>query len=346
MTTSGASAPTVTVVIVNWNGQRFLARCLEALRAQTLPPSEIILVDNASTDGSADWVRVHAPHVRLILNDRNLGFAAANNQGIRAASGEYVALLNNDAFAEPGWLAALVAAAQSNPRIGSVASLMLFADRPEVVNSAGVCVDRCGVTWDRAGGEPASSQGAALVPVFGASGGAALYRRSMLLALNGLNDAYFMYLEDVDLAWRARWLGWEAVLAPAARVLHVHSGTARQGSALKTYLLARNKIHLLLTNYPSPYLLLFGPLLLLYDNLSLAQTLVGQRSLSGLRGRLAGWATAAQALRARRRVQAARRASPRAVFASLAPAVWPWRVPRRYAHLRPATPRNAEATAP
>ena len=346
MTAPGAAAPTVSVVIVNWNGRRFLPRCLESLGAQTFPPSEIILVDNGSTDSSAAWVREHSPHVCLILNDRNVGFAAANNQGIRAASGEFVALLNNDAFPEPGWLAALVAAAQSNPRVGSVASLMLFADRPEVVNSAGVSVDRCGVTWDRAGGEPASSQGTAIVPVFGASAGAALYRRSMLLALDGLNEAYFIYLEDVDLAWRARWMGWEAVLAPAARVLHVHSGTTRQGSAFKTYLLARNKIHMLLTNYPWPHLLLLGPLLLLYDNLSLAQTLFGQRSLAGLRGRLAGWATASQALRARRRVQAARRASARVVFAALAPAEWPWRVPRRYAHLSPASTPRGEAAAP
>jgi GT2 family glycosyltransferase len=341
---SSASAPpaTVSVVIVNWNGRHYLETCLASLAAQSYPATEIILVDNGSTDGSVAWVAEYHPFVRLICNERNLGFAAGNNQGLRAANGTYVALLNNDVWAEPGWLAALVAAA-APPCVGSVASLMLFADRPQVINSAGVCVDWCGVSWDRAGGEALADQPQEVTPVFGASGGAALYRREMLLALGGLNDSYFMYLEDVDLAWRARWAGWEAVLAPKARVRHVHSGSSGQGSALKTYYLARNKIHLLLTNYPWPFLWFFAPLLWLYDMLSLANSLLGERTLAGLRGRLAGWASAGQALRARRRVQAARRISPQAIFRWLAPPEWPWRVPRRYAHLRPAPSRAAPA---
>jgi GT2 family glycosyltransferase len=218
---------------------------------------------------------------------------------------------------------------------------MLFADRPHLVNSAGVCVDRFGVTWDCSGGELAASLGGEVMPVFGACAGAALYRREMLLALGGLDETYFIYLEDVDLAWRARWLGWEAVFAPAARVRHVHSGTTRQGSTFKTYLLARNKIQLLLANYPMPHLLLLAPLLLFYDFFSLLNSLFLQRTVSGLRGRLAGWAALGHALRVRRRTLSARVASPAQIFALLAAPVLPWRVPRRYAHLRTASQRGS-----
>jgi len=329
--------PLVSLVIVNWNGLRFLPECWAALRAQTYPAVEVIVVDNGSTDGSLAWLAEQVPAPQVIRNGFNRGFAAANNQGIRQAQGQYVALLNNDAYPEPGWLAALVAAAEADPQVGLVGSLMVFADQPEIVQSAGVCVDRCGVTWDCAGGEPAAAQGALPRPAFGPSAGAALYRRELLVALGGFDEAFFAYLEDVDLAWRARWLGWQALLVPAARVRHVYSGTGRQGSAFKTYYLARNKYRLLLKNYPLPHLLAYAPLIALYDTLSLLNSLIRQRTLSGLWGRLAGLAALPAALRQRRAVQGGARAGRRAVFSLLAPVAAPWRVGRRYRHLAART---------
>jgi GT2 family glycosyltransferase len=339
---AAAEPALVSVVIVNWNGQPLLERCLAALDAQTYADREVIVVDNGSTDASLAWLAECQPAVRLLRNDHNRGFAAANNQGIRAARGRYVALLNNDAFATPGWLAALVAAAEAHPRAGMVASLMLFADRPSMVNSAGICVDRFGVSWDRAGGAPAADPESAIVPVFGASAGAALYRREMLAELDGFDEDFFAYLEDVDLAWRARWLGWQAVLAPAARVLHIASATSREGSAFKTHCLARNKLLLLLKNYPAPQLWRYAPALVLYDLLSLANSLLIQRTLAGLRGRLEAVPLFGRALRRRRQLQSTRRASPDEVFAALAAPAWPWQVQRRYQHLyRPAAERAA-----
>lgn len=330
--------PTVSIVIVNWNGLRFLKECWPALAAQTYAPVELIVVDNASTDGSREWLQAQSfapqtPAVQVVCNAANRGFAAANNQGLAVARGAYVALLNNDAYPDPGWLAALVAAAEANPQAGMFASLMVFADRPDVVQSAGIGLDRCGVAWDIAGGEPASAQGQTLRAVFGPSAGAALYRRELLNALGGFDERFFAYLEDVDLAWRARWLGWGALLVPAARVRHVHSGTGRQGSAFKTYYLARNKIHMLLKNYPLPHLLLYAPLIALYDLLSLANSLFAQRPLSGLRGRLAGWRSLGSVLRQRRLVQGGARVSTAEVFKQLAPVAAPWQVARRYRHL-------------
>jgi len=325
--------PTVSIVIVNWNGLHFLKECWAALAAQTYAPVEVIVVDNASTDGSLEWLAAQTPAPQLIRNAANRGFAASNNQGLALARGAYVALLNNDAYPDPGWLAALVAAAEANPTVGMFASLMVFADRPEVVQSAGICLDRCGITWDCAGGQPAAAQSQTPSAVFGPSAGAALYRRELLATLGGFDEGFFAYLEDVDLAWRARWLGWSALLVPAARVRHVASGTGRQGSAFKTYYLAQNKVRMLLKNYPMPHLLLYAPLIALYDALSLANSLLAQRTLSGLRGRLAGWRALGQVLRQRRAVQGGRRATKAEVFALLAPVAAPWQVARRYRHL-------------
>ncbi len=325
--------PLVSVVIANWNGRRHLAGCLPALARQSYPNVEIIIVDNGSSDGSLAWLAQHHPAVTVIANDRNRGFAAANNQGLGAAHGEFMALLNNDTQPEPQWLAALVQALEADERLGMAASLMLFADRPGVINSTGVCVDRCGISWDRAGGRKLSGAEDEPVAIFGASAGAALYRRALFDDIGAFDEDFFAYLEDVDLAWRARWRGWRAVHVPRARVLHAHSATGQEGSAFKTYWLARNKVALLAKNYPTPYLWWWLPLILAYDALSLLTALVRQRSLSALRGRLAGWASLGRALR-QRRAQLQRASVPaREIFALLQPADWPWRVGQRYEHL-------------
>jgi GT2 family glycosyltransferase len=334
--------PLVSVVIANWNGRRHLQACLPALARQTAPAPELIVVDNGSTDGSQAWLAQNYPAVQLIGNADNRGFAAANNQGIRAARGAFIALLNNDTQPEPGWLAALVSALEQDERLGMAASLMLFADRPAVINSTGVCVDRCGISWDRLGGRPASAAGSAPVPIFGASAGAALYRRELFDDVGLFDEDYFAYLEDVDLAWRARWRGWRAVHVPQARVLHAHSATGHEGSAFKTYWLARNKVRLIAKNYPSPALWWRLPVILFYDGLSLLNAVLRQRNLSALRGRLAGWASLPGVWRQRRVVQRGACVPAAEVFALLEPMDWPWRIQqKRYGHLvaRPSPPQ-------
>ena len=327
--------PLVSVVIANWNGRRHLAACLPALARQTYPNFETVIVDNGSTDGSPAWLAEHYAAVTVIANTHNRGFAAANNQGIAAARGEFIALLNNDTQPDPRWLAALVQAVAVDDHIGMAASLLLFADRPEVINSTGICVDRCGLSWDRDGGRRRVATSADPVPVFGASAGAALYRRALFEDVGVFDEDFFAYLEDVDLAWRARWRGWQAVFVPQARVLHTHSATGQEGSAFKTRWLARNKVILLAKNYPTPYLWWWLPLILAYDALSLLNTLVRQRRLSGLTGRLAGWASLGRALRQRRALLQRATVPAREVFQRLEPAAWPWRVGQRYAHHRP-----------
>ncbi len=323
--------PLVSVVVANWNGRPYLERCLASLVTQTYPAVEIIVVDNGSTDGSVAWLAESYPAVAVIPNTENRGFAAASNQGIAQARGAYVVLLNNDAWAEPQWLAALVAAAESDARVGMVASLMLLADRPEVVDSAGICVDRCGISWDRAGGLSAAYRGLLSLAVFGPSAGAGLYRRELFEDVGGFDEDFFAYLEDVDLAWRARRRGWQVAYAPAARVYHVHSGTSRPGSALKTFWLARNKIELIVKNYPLPHLWFYLPLILLYDGISLGAALLGPQRWSALSGRLAGWRVGPRAWR-KRRILGTPALSSGAMHRLLAPSAWPWQVARRYQH--------------
>ncbi len=334
-------APLVSVIVVNWNGLRYLPRCLAALAAQTYPAVEVILVDNGSTDGSAAWVTAHYPQVRLILNAANRGFAAANNQGIAAAQGDYLALLNNDAWAEPEWLSALVAAMERAPRVGMVASQMLFADRPEIINSTGICVDQCGISWDRHGGAPAQAPDQPPVEVFGPCAGAALYRRALFNEVGVFDEDFFVYLEDVDLAWRARWCGWQALYVPAARVYHVHSGTSLDGSPFKTFYLSQNKIQLLVRNYPLPYFFLFLPPILFYEALSLTSALMHSREASAWRGRMAGLRRLGRAWTKRHQRPAGEPRPAAEVFRWLEPMAAPWDVVRRVRHLA-SPPLRAE----
>jgi GT2 family glycosyltransferase len=132
-----STIPIVRVIVLNWNGRSWLGGCLEALRQQDCGPFEIVLVDNGSTDGSADFVRERFPECRVVALGSNIGFAAGNNAGARGATVPYLAFLNNDTKVDPGWLAALVAAADSDPGVGLVTSRVVFMDRPDVMDSAG-----------------------------------------------------------------------------------------------------------------------------------------------------------------------------------------------------------------
>ena len=322
----------VDVVIVNWNGRKYLAPCLDALACQTFTDFQVWLVDNGSMDGSVDFLRTHYPHIHLICNAENRGFAAANNQAIRAGNSRYVATLNNDTTVDPGWLEALTRVLDENPHAGMTASLMLFADRPEIINSAGIGVDRVGIAWDLRGGEPVSSYNTHPVPVFGACAGAALYRRAMLDEIGLFDEDFFAYLEDVDLAWRAQWAGWQALSVPQARVLHHHSATAGEGSPFKNRLLGRNKVWLIAKNYPAPQVWLYLPLIVGYDVAAVIYALLTRREISALYGRLLGllkvltmWA---------RRYTEIKRISEIAMLAMLTPLEPPWRVLGRYRHLR------------
>jgi len=301
-----------SVIVPNWNDRHHLGACLAALQAQTYRDFEIVLVDNGSTDGSVDFVRRVLrdakgwfPATHIIRNEENLGFAVSNNQGLEAAQGRWIATLNSDTVADPGWLAALVATMRGDDHIGACASHMLLAGRPGILDSAGIDVDLTGTAWNRGYGR-SESPDATPTDVFGACAGAALYRRAMLDDVGGFFDpAFFNSYEDTDLAWRARLRGWRCVYVPAARVLHVHSAVTGRNPTSRAYYLGRNKVWTILKNYPTLPLILFAPLIASYDGAAVAYHLLHGNAYP-LRGRLAALRGLSRILVARRRVQARR----------------------------------------
>jgi GT2 family glycosyltransferase len=301
----------VSVIVANWNGRHHLARCLPSLRAQTYRDLKVVVVDNGSTDGSVRWLAQEHPEIHVLRNPRNLGFAAANNQAIRATESPYLVTLNNDTQATTEWLAELVAAVESNAAVGMVASQMLLAHAPGVTDAAGIEVDWTGTAWQRRRGEPPDQTGDPM-EVFGPCAGAALYRRTMLDEIGLFDEGFFAYYEDVDLAWRAQNAGWRCLYAPRARIYHAHSATGGQDPSRKRFLIGRNKVWTLIKNYPAVRLAVTWPLILGFELTAVLYSLLVERDTAAWRGRLAAW-------RELPRVWRQRRKSRRGVWGTLAP---------------------------
>lgn len=250
----GAAAGLVSVIIVNWNGKAMLQACLEALGGQTYRELEIIVVDNASTDGSVDYIRQNAPHVHPVELKQNTGFAGGNIEGLQVARGEYIALLNNDTLPEPCWLRELVSAMEGNKEIGICASKLVFHSDPSIVDSAG---DRCVTSGHGTKGgyrEPAADHNEKKY-VFGACAGAALYRKRMLDDIGFLDPDFFLNCEDTDLNFRAQIMGWKCLYVPTALVRHRVGASLERIKDQAVYFLARNDEFVWIKNMPTPLML-------------------------------------------------------------------------------------------
>lgn len=245
----------VAVVVPNWNGARFLEDCLRSLTGQT-EPARIIVVDGASTDGSRQLVCERFAEVTLLALQSNLGFAGAVNRGIEYALAEgveFVALFNNDAIAEPAWLARLLAAAKAHPEAGTVTSKLMLDDRVRL-DSTGDFYSSWGWAYPRGRDEVDHGQydGPALREVFCGSGGASLYRSAMLREVGLFDEDYFAYLEDQDLGFRAQLMGWKARYEPRAVAYHRLMGTSSKMTNFGRYHAIRNCIYLYVKNLPHP----------------------------------------------------------------------------------------------
>src|SRR6266508_3704354 len=326
------NSATLSVVIVSWNGMRQLPECLAALLPQLPPDAAVILVDNGSTDGTPAWARANHPQLRMIALPENLGFAGGVNVGLRAAQGDLLLLINDDAFAEPGFVAALLNVMTQRPDIGAAGAVLLFAHRPEIVASAGIRVRRDWLALDLWAGQRAAELPTDPQPIMGASGGAALYRRALLEDIGLVEPNFFNYLEDVDLAWRALLRGWRSVVAPQARARHVYSATAGQGSPFKQRLLGRNRLRTIVRCLPGPLLRRCLPAILLYDLLAAGYGLVARQPAMAA-GRLAGLLELPTLLRERRAIQARRTAPIAEIERWLEPAEPPWQALREQKRL-------------
>ncbi len=226
----------VSVGIVTWNAATVLERCLDAVRRQTHDPIEVLVVDNASSDGTPALLgRLTRDRERLLLAE-NTGFAAAHNRAIERSAGQFYLALNPDVFLETGFVERLVNALVRTPRAGSASGKLCRADAPDRIDSAGIRMLPSQRPLDRGGGALDTGQYDVAEYVFGASGAAALYRRAMLedcrVAGEIFDEDFFAYREDADLAWRAQLLGWECVYVPEARARHVRHVTSERRATL------------------------------------------------------------------------------------------------------------------
>ncbi len=254
--------PKITIIIVNWNGEQFLERCLVALMEQTVKPQEIILVDNASSDGSLEIVRRY-PLVRLIELKKNAGFARGNNLAFGMASKEstWIALINPDAYAEPRWLETLLLATESNPEFDTFGSNLVKAADPMQLDGTGDAYHMSGLVWRMGHGAPVPATTESEREVFSPCAAAALYRRSAVCEIGGFDEDYFCYVEDVDLGFRLRLAGCRCLYVPQSVAHHVGSGTTGgQHSDFAMYHGHRNLVWTYVKNMPGVLFWLFLPL--------------------------------------------------------------------------------------
>lgn len=240
----------VSVVIPNYNGEKYLADCLDALKKQSFKEFEVILVDNGSTDNSIETAKSLYEGIRIVALQENTGFAYAVNAGIKAAKGEYVILLNNDTIPFENFVNNQYKMIKDKKDIFSCSALMIDNKNRHLVDDAGDYYCALGWAFSDAKGKPVADYS---VPreVFASCGGAAIYRRDMLVKLGMFDNSFFAYLEDIDVGYRARLCGYKNLYNPHARVYHI--GSASSGSrynAFKVKLSARNSIYLIRKNMP------------------------------------------------------------------------------------------------
>ncbi|MBZ5498517.1 MAG: glycosyltransferase family 2 protein [Acidobacteriia bacterium] len=321
----------VSVIVVNWNGLAYLGECLDSIEGQSYLATELLVIDNGSTDGSRPWLQARCGEKwRLIELASNLGFAGGVNAGIRASQGEFVALLNNDAVADSNWLANL-AACMENPEVGMAASKILFYEQRQIIDKVGHLLYPDGLNRGRGAGDVDRGQHDRSDDVFFPDGCAALYRRSMLEDIGMFDEQFFAYGDDADLGLRARWRGWICRYAPEAKVYHRHSRSLGKYSPQKAFLVERNRLWVAVKLFPMP-LLLISPLFTLWRFFWHLSSILRSRGLAGgvtreysagslfvalVRAYLSGLQGLGEILRKRRMVFRSRRITYRQFYALL-----------------------------
>lgn len=249
--------PILSVIIPNWNGKKFLVECIDSLKAQTFQDFEAILVDNGSTDGSAEFIEEqYGDWIRVIRNEKNLGFAGGNNVGIRAARGDYIVLLNNDTWTDPHWLEELVKATQSDPPVGMWSSKVCSYFHRKRIEGIGELIYWDGLCRAQGQFEQDDGQYEVMQEILFPPGCGAMYRKSLFDGIGLFDEDFFAYADDSEIGIRARLAGWKCLYVPRAVVYHKNSGTAGQYSPLKAFYVERNRLWITIKYFPLPLLLL------------------------------------------------------------------------------------------
>ncbi len=256
-------SPLISVVVLNWNGLQVLDNCLKSLYAQTYRPLEMIVVDNASTDGSVEFLKEKYQDINLIVNEKNMGFGAGNNIGIRASQGKYIMILNNDTRVDPKCVEELKRSIEKDKSYGACASKILLENKPDIIDGVGIVVCPDGLSFGR-GRLEKRDQYDKEEEIFFASDCACLYRRQMLEDIGLYDEDFFAYADETDMGWRAQLAGWKCIYSPKAIVYHLHSiSSGGRVSSFKAFLVERNRIWVALKNFPLS-LIIFGQLYTLW----------------------------------------------------------------------------------
>jgi GT2 family glycosyltransferase len=310
--------PDVSIVILTWNGRHHLDACLSAVAAQQGVDAETILVDNASSDGTVEYVRARYPWVRVLALDGNYGFTGGNNAGARAARGRYLAFLNNDTVPDPGWLRALVAGLDERGGVALATSRIVYLHDPRIVDSAGDGLTRWGGAFKRHHGGDAAEV-AESRDVFGACGAAFVVPKRVFDELGGFDEDFSLSHEDVDLSYRARLRGYRCRYVADSIVHHRGSATLGRGSRVAVFHGQRNLEWLYVQNTPLPLLVRTLPGHVLYNVAAAAH--FARHGLLGtfLSAKVAALGGLPRALRKRAAIQRARRVPAHAIWAQLEP---------------------------
>jgi len=247
--------PSVIVEILNYNGVRYLRDCLDSVLASDYENFEVVVIDNASTDDSIEFVKKNYPQVKLVENEKNYGFASALNKNSYGIGGNYVAFLNNDLVVEPNWLRTVVDYMERDQQIAAANPKMLFLQNRKQINSAGGSCDIYGVGWNRGNGEIDEGQYDRVEEVFYANGAALVIRKEAWLDVGPFDQDYFLYGEDLDWCWRARLKGYKILYEPEAKIYHRWMGSGGFTIAF----LERHWMMSLLKNYSLRTLCIIAP---------------------------------------------------------------------------------------
>lgn len=319
-----ARAATAAVMILAYNSGDGLVPCVTSVAATVPPWVPIVLLDNGSTDGAPARAAAAVPRLELVEFGENLGFAEAYNRGIAARDEDFIFLLNPDTLVESrGWLEDALRVAQQDPRAAIVATKLVFADDPRYINSVGGMVYWWTGTVDVGFGERDHGQYGEGFEPFSGSGGAMLVRRDAFREVGGFDAATFLYLEDMDLAWRLRLRGWRVAFAPRGVVRHAFSVSLGALSPSKVYFTHRNFLRSMIRNYSAATLVWALPCYGLWTLVKVAGGLFAERSLAIAAApvRALAWNAAVlrDTLRARKEIQASRRRTDREIRASMGP---------------------------
>jgi GT2 family glycosyltransferase len=303
--TGPALLPPVSLIIASHTGREHLRRCLPSVFTDDYPDLQVIVVDNASTDGTAEFVEQEYASVKVISNETNLGFGRANNVGAAQASGEYLAFLNQDAVVRPGWLALLVSTLEDHPEAALATPKILLLAQPDTINTCGNQSHYTGLSFCRGAGQPVGSF-PRLEQVNAVSGAAFVMRKEIFERLHGFDEDFFLYMEDIDLSWRARLAGYSSLYVPDSTVYHDY--TLIFGPK-KTYYQERNRWLMLLKTLRWRTIGLLLPALLLSEFITWGWIVLRDAKNIGNKAKAYGWIVRHWRVVAesRRQVQAQRR---------------------------------------